>query len=216
MELRLFPLAEVVLFPGMTLALQVFEPRYRQLVAECLERDEPFGVTLIREGVEVGGAAIPHEVGTTARIQSAATDANGLLHLVTVGGRRFRVLTLHHDRPYLWAEVDYPVEERAGAPDELVARARDGLARAQRLRQTSANGFERTPHLPRPVGGLADAIIALAEDTTPEERQRLLELTDAAERLAAAVPLLDAVVEDARRQAAEATSARWSAFGLGN
>ncbi|MEX2372401.1 MAG: LON peptidase substrate-binding domain-containing protein, partial [Dehalococcoidia bacterium] len=55
-RLRLFPL-RTVLFPGMALSLQVFEERYRVLVAECLEADEPFGVVLIREGPEVGGAA---------------------------------------------------------------------------------------------------------------------------------------------------------------
>src|SRR5262245_57897784 len=136
----------------MTLPLQVFEPRYRQLVTECVERGEPFGVALIREGVEVAGPAVPHDIGTTARIKPAATGADGLMHLVTVGGRRFRVLELHHDRPYLWADVDYPPEEPAAVPAVSVARAREGLERVLRLRQTVANAYEARPRMPQAAG----------------------------------------------------------------
>src|SRR4029079_17235484 len=100
MELTLFPL-RTVLFPGMKLPLQVFEPRYRQLVAECMEYAEPFGVSLIREGAEVGGPAAPYNIGTTALIESVTTAPDGRLHLATMGGRRFRIVTLHTDRAYL-------------------------------------------------------------------------------------------------------------------
>lgn len=216
MELRLFPLADVVLFPGMSLALQVFEPRYRQLVAECIERDEPFGVALIREGVEVGGPALPYDVGTTARIRSAATDERGLLHIVTAGGRRFRALAFHHDRSYLWAEVEYVSDTPLAAPPELLDRAIEGLDAVMRLRSAVANGFERRPHVRQAAGALADAIAALAEDAPPQERQRILELTDVVARLTAALPLLDGVLADARRNAAAATSARWSGLGMSN
>lgn len=215
MELRLFPLAEVVLFPGMTLPLQVFEPRYRQLVTECVERGEPFGVALIREGVEVAGPAVPYDIGTTARITSAATGADGQLHLLTVGGRRFRVLELHHDRPYLWADVDFPPEEPAAVPAISVERAREGLERVLRLRYTIDNVYERHPRIPRAPGALADAIASLA-DASPEDLQALLELTNVADRLEAVLPLLDEVLADTQDEAAEVALSRWSAFGLGN
>ena len=65
--LPLFPL-NTVLFPRMTLPLRIFEPRYRQMLADCLDGDPIFGVVLIREGKEVGETAMPHDVGTTARI----------------------------------------------------------------------------------------------------------------------------------------------------
>jgi len=214
-ELRLFPLSQVVLFPGMTLPLQVFEPRYRQLVSECVERGEPFGVALIREGVEVAGPAVPHDIGTTARIKSAATGADGRLHIVTVGGRRFRVLELHHDRPYLWADVDYPPEEPAAIPTPTAERARAGLERLLRLRQTIANGYERRPRIPQAPGALADAIAGLTEASI-EDLQHLLELTNVADRLEAVLPLLDAALAHTGEQAAEATTARWAAFGLRN
>jgi len=77
MDLPLFPL-HTVLCPGIALPLHVFEERYRLLVARCLERREPFGVVLIRQGREVG----PLEgriarVGTTAVIREAGHYPDG-------------------------------------------------------------------------------------------------------------------------------------------
>ena len=64
--LRLFPLQAVVLFPQMELPLVVFEPRYVQLTQECTDADEPFGVVLLKEGLEVGeNDADPFKIGTT-------------------------------------------------------------------------------------------------------------------------------------------------------
>ena len=67
MRLPLFPL-HTVLFPEATLALQIFEPRYREMIGRCLAHDEPFGVVLILDGEEVGGPAVPRKVGTEAAI----------------------------------------------------------------------------------------------------------------------------------------------------
>src|SRR5690606_7127599 len=97
-RLRLFPL-RMVLFPGMALPLQVFEERYRTLVAECLAAREPFGVALIREGTEVGGAAAPFSVGCTARIQRVSPTRDGRLAVTAVGERRFRIVQTYEDRP---------------------------------------------------------------------------------------------------------------------
>lgn len=214
MELRLFPL-QTVLFPGMKLALQVFEPRYRQLVAECMEYSEPFGVALIHEGVEVGGPAVPHTMGTTARIESVVPDAEGRLQLATLGRRRFRILELHTDRPYLWAEVEYPLDEGGGAPDDLIRRAREGLASISRLRATATGEYEREPRVPERPGALADAIGAVAT-APPSELQRLLETLDVRRRLELALPMLEARLASVHREAAAAAAARWAAPGSAN
>src|SRR5258708_12580043 len=66
----LFPLGSA-LFPGMLLPLHIFEPRYRLLVKRSIEKDEPFGIVLIKSGPEVGGPAEPHRVGTTAKIMAS-------------------------------------------------------------------------------------------------------------------------------------------------
>ena len=65
--LPLFPL-NTVLFPNMVLPLHVFEERYKLMINTCLAQDKPFGVVLIYSGTEAGGPAVPHSVGTVARI----------------------------------------------------------------------------------------------------------------------------------------------------
>ena len=66
-KIPLFPLS-TVLFPGGTIPLQIFEDRYHSMIQDCLESNSKFGVVLIKEGKEVGGAAVPHKVGTLAKI----------------------------------------------------------------------------------------------------------------------------------------------------
>jgi Lon protease-like protein len=108
--LPLFPL-NTVLFPGMTLPLRIFEPRYLRMMRDCLDRDPVFGVLLIKEGQEAGEAAIPHEVGTTARILSVERASSEELHVVTVGEERFLLHSVSHDKPYLVGDVEpFPLE----------------------------------------------------------------------------------------------------------
>jgi len=89
-ELPLFPL-NTVLFPGGRLRLKVFEARYLDMAADCLRRDLPFGVCLIRQGSEVGAAARPEPVGCLARIVSADMDSPGVMQIEARGEGRFIV-----------------------------------------------------------------------------------------------------------------------------
>lgn len=206
MELRLFPL-QTVLFPGMPLPLQVSEERYRQLVSECVDASEPFGVALIRESEEVGEAAAPHPLGTTARIESVGTDEAGRLALRTVGERRFRIVRLHHDRPYLWADVEYPVDEVAAISASIVEQARERYAALVQLRLAAGGEYQR--HVPTPdrAGELADAIGAMLRSPA-EELQRLLETIDTGQRLERATELLEPAIVVARREVGAAVARR--------
>jgi uncharacterized protein len=111
-DLPLFPL-NTVLFPGMPLNLHIFEPRYQEMIRWCLDMDQPFGVTLIRQGVEaLGPLAEPHEIGTTARIIEVEHLSEGRMNIVALGETRFRIVRLKHDLPYLLGEVEmYPLED---------------------------------------------------------------------------------------------------------
>lgn len=206
-RLRLFPL-QVVLFPGMSLPLVVFEERYHVLVAECLEAREPFGVALIREGVEVGGPAVPHAIGTTARIRSVQRLPDGRLALDSVGERRFRIVALHHDHPYLSATVEYPVDEVADAPSVLMNRVSDRYAQVVRLQQTGAGGYQRTVPMPDSAGALADLVGAL-QAAPASDLQQLLETLDVRRRLERADELLEAALAMAHDRASAAVAARW-------
>ena len=87
----IFPL-NTVLFPGGLLPLRVFEARYMDMTRECLKRNEPFGVCLIRQGSEVGAPAVPEGVGCLAKIQECDMQQQGILNLKTRGSQRFRIL----------------------------------------------------------------------------------------------------------------------------
>ena len=87
----LFPL-DVVLFPGTPLPLHIFEPRYKEMVAECLAQDRTFGVV---RALEQGLA----EVGCTAEIVTIVKEyADGRLDLVTEGRKRFQLLAVNQER----------------------------------------------------------------------------------------------------------------------
>lgn len=113
--LPLFPL-NTVLFPGMLLPLHIFEERYKLMINRCVEKKQPFGVVLLREGQEVGGHAVPHDVGTTAVIQGVSKLDDGRMNIVTVGRDRFRLRKVRHDEPYLVGDAEpWPLREAMSA-----------------------------------------------------------------------------------------------------
>lgn len=99
-EVPLFPL-HTVLFPGGPLALRIFEPRYLDMVSECLRNDQPFGVCLIQSGNEAGVAASPHLTGTFARIVDWQSGDDGLLSISARGEQRFHVQETRVERDQL-------------------------------------------------------------------------------------------------------------------
>lgn len=86
----LFPLG-TVLFPGGLLPLKIFEQRYLDMTKACIRDNLPFGVCLIREGREVGTAAVPEAVGCLATIVHWDMPNASMFHLLARGGERFRL-----------------------------------------------------------------------------------------------------------------------------
>jgi len=109
-NLPLFPL-NTVLFPGGTIPLQVFEPRYLKLIDDCLNSDSKFGVVLIKEGKEVGGPSVPMSIGTIAKITSVKNLPNNRLLVTSIGTDRFNILEILKDDPYMVASVDVQIEQ---------------------------------------------------------------------------------------------------------
>ncbi|MFA7248749.1 MAG: LON peptidase substrate-binding domain-containing protein [Dehalococcoidia bacterium] len=207
--LRLFPL-RFVLFPGMPFALQAFEQRYLTLIGECLDTAEPFGIALIQQGEEVGGRATPHLVGTTAHIEAVTPLGDGRLAVTGHGGRRFRVSSLIHDRPYLAADVEYPVDEVGDPPAAFMDRIARDYEQLIRLRHTIQGAWARDVTVPPTASALADAIGAAGlEMVEPASLQRLLETLNMRRRLERAGDLLTVLLEVTHRQAARTVAERW-------
>src|SRR6266540_1172327 len=130
MEIGLFPL-ELVLLPTERVPLHIFEPRYRDLIGECLARDREFGLVLSDErGLR--------EIGTRAAVTEVIDRfPDGRLNILVEGGDRFRLLELTKGRTFQTAEIEPVADEDTAAPEEDVERAR-GLFRD--LREPSGCG----------------------------------------------------------------------------
>jgi len=112
----LFPL-DVVLFPGTPLPLHIFEPRYKEMIGECLAQHRTFGVV---RALEQGLA----EVGCTAEIVTVVKEyPDGRLDLVTEGRKRFELLAVNQERSFLQAEVLMIDDEPGAPPPEDTSRA---------------------------------------------------------------------------------------------
>jgi Lon protease-like protein len=107
-------LLEVVLLPGTPLPLHIFEPRYKEMIVECLANDAPFGVVRAMDDDE--GFA---KIGCTAEIVTVTKEyPDGRMDLVAEGGKRFEVLELNRERSFLRAEV-LLVPDEPGAAAEM-------------------------------------------------------------------------------------------------
>lgn len=109
--LPIFPL-EVVLFPGAPLPLHIFEPRYKEMIAECLDEKKLFGMVRARENAV-------SEVGCSAVILNVIKRYDdGRLDISSEGRQRFAIVGLNHDRPFLQAEVTWFDDEEAALPSD--------------------------------------------------------------------------------------------------
>ena len=152
----LFPLG-TPLFPGVMLPLHIFEPRYRRLMTDLLALPEDserrfFGVVAIRSGWEVervSPARALFDVGCAALLQAVRPQPDGGFRVVTVGGRRFRLLdvVVGDDPPYLQGEVDWlpdaAIEDEAGDPPAASPRRDDVTAAVARGSLTILTGTVR-------------------------------------------------------------------------
>lgn len=183
MILPLFPL-RTVLFPGMTLPLHIFEPRYRLMIEQCLSTSGPFGVVLINSGHEVGAPAVPYDIGTMAHIAGAERLPDGRFEIEIVGQQRFRIVSLHHDQAYLTGTIEtFPL----GGIDQREARQLAGALRPWLSRYLGLLGEKadarfdpgELPSDPASVGYLAGILVQIPM----AEKQQLLSIATAAELL---------------------------------
>jgi len=205
-RLPLFPL-DVVLFPGELLPLHIFEPRYRRMLADCLEGDQQFGLT-------IASAPGPGSIGCVARIRAAEPLADGRSNIVVVGERRFGVRALLAEAtPYLVADIEEFGDEAGTAPlpGELADLRRLGVE----LRETLAILADRPGEGPDWAGDpelLSFQVAALAESDL-ENRKRLLAGRSTRERTRALIALLPALVTGVRGRAEVHVRARFNGRG---
>ena len=169
-RLPLFPLG-VVLLPGEPVPLHIFEPRYKEMVRDCIDGDRPFGIVYASEERVA-------DVGCTARIERvAARYDDGRLDIVAVGEQRFRVDEIHRDLAYLSADVE--AVEDAAADDDAGAR-QAAIARHMKLLELA--GGEPTP-LRYDQAIPVSFVIGRNAGLDLADKQRLLEMDREAARI---------------------------------
>jgi Lon protease-like protein len=202
----------------MRLPLRIFEERYRVMVRELLASGGEFGVVLIREGPEVGPGAIPHEVGTAARIESCEETDDGRFMLTARGTWRFRIQRMLPPRPYPFAEVtpldddDGPMTVRLKAALETV-RATFPLYFRLVLSLTDqwARGLD-LPERPHRLVNFLGEWLQVGE----EVKQRLLEMEPAEDRVAYLAEVLDDLILRTKDAVVEHRRKKYGALGATN
>ena len=188
----LFPL-ELVLLPGVTLPLHIFEPRYKEMIAECLEQQKPFGV--VRASPE--GVA---DIGCTAEIMSVTKKYDdGRMDIMARGLERFEVIQVNEDREFLQAEIAVVEDGPEKPPTEMVTQAVRLHAEIVKLAGTEPSG-------PDDHASNLSFLLAGSLPLDLDFKQNLLSTLSEAKRLEAVVGYLQAILPGLRR----AAKARWN------
>ena len=129
-EIPLFPLPNVVLFPGVTRPLLIFEPRYREMVADALKGDRIIGTVLLRPGFEKDYEGRPpiHDIGCAGRIEEYEQLPDGRYVILLRGLTTFRVMSEDQRKPYRLARVDAVPEMLQDDERGALSTARERLA----------------------------------------------------------------------------------------
>ena len=187
-QLPLFPL-NLVLFPGMDLPLHIFEERYKSMIGDCLNQNLPFGVVLIKEGLEVGTAAEPERIGTSTRILRSELLDEGRMNIMTKGERRFEIEEIIQREPHIVGRVRYLVELEGEGCAELVPQINEEYVALVRNLTALTGGYTSRVTVPEDPVELSYAIAGNL-DLEVHLRQSLLVTETAATRLADLIPLL--------------------------
>jgi hypothetical protein len=186
-DIALFPL-NTVLFPGGLLPLRIFETRYVDMVGACMRQGLAFGVVLILDGSETSSAVDIAAVGTSARIVDFQTQTDGLLGLLCLGERRFRIKERHQQGDGLNRATIEWLPEPALTPLSPPFAPLVGILRKVMTRMASIGRFIEPNY--EDAGWVSHRLAELLP-LDPPLQQRLLEIDDANERLGLLAPLIE-------------------------
>ena len=183
-EIPLFPLPNVVLFPSVMLPLHIFEERYKSMINVCINDDAPFGVVLLK-GEEETASAI-QKVGVLARVADVERLEGGRMNIWTEGEARFRIARLTQ-QDGCWRGVVELVDDRPDVDSDVTALAHEvGELYLEAYRQGLQLTGERPGKLELPTSaGDLSFMVSYVLDMDFQEKQHLLEMTSVRERLGA-------------------------------
>jgi Lon protease-like protein len=186
-ELGLFPLP-IVLVPTERIPLHIFEPRYRELIEECVANETEFGLAL-----STGDGAV-HEVGTRARVADVLDVLeDGRMNVVVEGGERFRLLELTPGRAFTTGIVEPLVDEDDPADDVDAERAFELFRELAALAESDVD-------IPDSSSATFDWEISARVDFGVDPKQELLAMTSPRLRMVRLVDVLETSIEALRAE----------------
>lgn len=196
--LPLFPL-ELVLLPGTPLPLHIFEPRYKEMIGECIAAESPFGVVrAFEEGIA--------EVGCTAEIITVTKEyPDGRMDLICEGRKRFEVIEVNRDRSFLQAEVLI-------VPDDPEAAVQEERVKAVQLHLEILSLAGAVQDLSAADQNQLSFYLAGSLPLDLDFKQKLLAMRSEAQRIQAVAAYLETILPQLKR----AARARQTAGGNGH
>lgn len=198
-EIPIFPLPNVVLFPRTILPLHIFEERYLTMVADVLQGNRRIGITLLRPGWERSplGEADVHPVGGLGQVSQFQKREDGKYDVILSGVARFRIVELVSETPYRRARVELLDDHYQERPEDaafalqLVARFRQ-LAGLEHMAPEDQEVLEKAD-LTTLVNSVCSAL-----RISPHDKQTLLEIDDVRVRAEAVVAVVNQMLSQKR------------------
>jgi Lon protease-like protein len=188
MLLPLFPL-DLVLLPGVPLPLHIFEPRYKEMIKECLDKKSQFGIVRAKDENFVN-------TGCTAEIINVLkTYPDGRMNILVEGQKRFEVLQVNQERSFLQAEVFYLEDETEPAAAAEIKKALGLHGEIMELAGAKAEETEKT-NTSQLAYRLAGSL-----PFDPDFQQALLEMNSEAQRVRAIISFFERILPALHRSA---------------
>jgi Lon protease-like protein len=200
MEIPLFPLPNLVLFPNVAVPLHIFEERYKLMIGRCIDQADVFGLILLREGAEQENEDTILRVGVTARIIQIDRLEDRRLNILCAGENRFRVLDFTGRSPYWTADVEFFED----GPEETGLR--EAYDKVSRLYRTATGLTSQIKEMDIPSADLPDSPVALSFmvsyvlDLNADRKQELLETTSTVYRLRCLAEELENIISKLEAQ----------------
>lgn len=199
MEIALFPLPNLVLFPSIVIPLHIFEERYKSMINGCIDHDEVFGLVLLRAGAEAESEETIHQAGVTARIVEVERLAEGRMNILCEGESRFRIHRLTQRAPFWKGTVEFFDDEKVRSTESLYDQVAE-LYRSVAALSAKLSGTEPAELiLPQSSTDLS-FMVGYVLDIDYEEKQKLLEMTSTPERLRMLVAHLTEILSKLEQQ----------------
>ena len=182
MEISLFPLPNLVLFPHIVVPLHIFEERYKSMINGCIASGEVFGLVLLRTGADEESEETIHRVGVTARIVEVERLDEGRMNILCEGEQRFRIYRFTQQTPFWRGAVDIIEDDERNATEALYEQVAELYRSVVDLSAKLSGSQEAELVLPDSSTDLS-YMVSYVLDIESEDKQKLLEMDSTAERL---------------------------------